>query len=144
MMFLLSGEILERYHSTRISSVRGLMRVMPWTGGLFFAGGLALLGMPPFGLFVSEVLLLRAGFTVGRPWVMAFVLLLMLSIFISILRSLNRILYGEPSRELPRGEPGGVRLIPLAVNVVALLMLGLWIPEPAIRLLQQVVEIVHP
>ncbi len=144
MMFLLSGEILERYRSTRISSVKGLLRAMPWTGGLFFAGALALLGMPPFGLFVSEVLLLRAGFTVGRWWVMAFVLLLMLSIFLSILRSLNRILYGEPSREFPRGEPGGLRLIPLAVNVTALLMLGLWIPEPVIRLLRQVVEIVHP
>jgi hydrogenase-4 component F len=143
MMFLLSGSILARYHSTRISSVRGLMRAMPWTGGLFLLGGLALLGMPPFGLFISELLLLLAGFRQQRPWLMGFVLLLLLVIFISVLRYLNRLLYGHPSEKSAGGDLNRAGLVPLTLNVVVLLLLGFGLPKQLMQLLSQAVEIVQ-
>jgi hydrogenase-4 component F len=43
MLFLLSGRILHRYHSTEIDKVTGLIRTMPLTGSLFAAGILPLL-----------------------------------------------------------------------------------------------------
>jgi hydrogenase-4 component F len=143
MMFLLSGSILARYHSTRISSVRGLMRAMPWTGGLFLLGGLALLGMPPFGLFISELLLLLAGFRQQRPWLMGFVLLLLLVIFISVLRYLNRLLYGHPSEKSAGGDLNRAGLVPLTLNVIVLLLLGFGLPKQLMQLLSQAVEIVQ-
>jgi hydrogenase-4 component F len=45
--FLLAGRILHRYESIEIGRVVGLLRVMPWTGALFAAGVLALVGLPP-------------------------------------------------------------------------------------------------
>src|SRR6266704_2399942 len=45
MAFLLSGAVRERYGTSRIGSVRGLLRAMPWTGALFAASVLALLGL---------------------------------------------------------------------------------------------------
>ena len=65
MMFFLSGRILDRYGTTEIGGVSGLLAAMPWTGGLFAAGMLALVGLPPFGLFLSEFALFRAGFAAG-------------------------------------------------------------------------------
>jgi hydrogenase-4 component F len=143
MMFLLSGNILHRYGSTRMSAVRGLLKVMPWTGGLFLLGGLALLGMPPFGIFVSEVLLLRAGLLSGQPWIMVLVALLIVLIFVSFLGYLNRLLYGPPPEGEAREPRDGPGLWPLALNVAALAIFGLMMPEPVVCLLQQVVEIVH-
>ena len=54
MMFFLSGRILERYGTTELGRVSGLLAVMPLTGGLFAAGMIALIGLPPFGLFLSK------------------------------------------------------------------------------------------
>src|SRR6266508_1214496 len=48
MMFFLAGRILHRYRTTEISGVSGLLRAMPWTGGLFAAWMLACIGLPPF------------------------------------------------------------------------------------------------
>ena len=142
MMFLLSGSVLHRYGSTRISAVKGLLQAMPWTGGLFLLGGLALLGMPPFGIFVSEVLLFRAGLMSGQAWVVGLIAVLIVLIFISFLGYLNRLLYGAPA-----GNPGlngerEFRPWPLALNVAALVLLGVAIPEPVSRLLHLAVEVV--
>ncbi len=65
MMFLLSGRILDRYRTTEMGEISGLLRTMPVTGGLFAAGMLALAGLPPFGIFFSKFLLVRAGFATG-------------------------------------------------------------------------------
>jgi hydrogenase-4 component F len=143
MMFLLSGNMLHHYGSTRISAVRGLLKVMPWTGGLFLLGGLALLGMPPFGIFVSEILLLRAGLISGHPWIVGLVALLIVLIFVSFLGYLNRLLYGTPPQAGRQDPTDSAGLFPLVLNVAALIILGLMIPEPVIRVLRQVVEIVH-
>jgi hydrogenase-4 component F len=143
MLFLLSGSILARYHSTRISSVRGLMRSMPWTGGLFLIGGLALLGLPPFSLFISEMLLLVAGFRLQYPWLMGLALLLLLVIFISFLGYMNRMLFGEAPDKAAGGDLNRACLFSLTLNVAVLLFLGLGLPQQLMQLLRQAAEIVH-
>ena len=144
MMFLLSGNILARYRSTRISAVRGLMRSMPWTGILFLLGGLALLGLPPFGPFASELLLFVAGFGGQHPWLMGVVLLFLLVIFISSLSYLNRLLYGTPPEKAAGGDLNRASLAPLALNVVVLVLLGFGLPQGLLHLLRQAAEIVLP
>ena len=141
MMFLLSGRILDRYGTTDIARVSGLVRVMPWTAGLFAAGMMALLGLPPFGMFVSKLLLVRAGFADGQGWLMAAVLALLAVAFMSLLLHLNRMLYGAIPADVPRGERAGLGVVPIAVCVAALLVLGLVMPAPVTALLDRVVEI---
>ena len=82
MMFLLAGRVLHRYRTTDIARRLGAAPVDARTGGLFAAGMLALVGLPPFGLFVSEFALLRAGFAAGRPWLMGLVLALLTVAFV--------------------------------------------------------------
>ena len=69
LLFMLSGNILLKYRTTDIRRVRGLLRASPLTGGAFLAGTLALVGLPPFGPFISEFIIFRAGIesnAVGR------------------------------------------------------------------------------
>ena len=125
MMFLLSGRILDRYHTTEMGEVSGLLRVMPVTGGLFAAGMLALAGLPPFGIFFSKLSLVRAGFATGHPWLMAFVLVLLLAAVIAMLAQINRMLYGAPPDGVRVGESNRWGLVPLALCAILLVALGL-------------------
>jgi hydrogenase-4 component F len=141
MMFFASGRILDRYQTTEIGRVSGLLRVMPVTGGLFAAGMAALIGLPPFGLFLSKFALVRAGFAVGRPWLMAVTLLLLAVAFIALVAQLNRMLYGAPPAGVVAGEGPRWSLVPLGVCLVVLVVLGLTVPAPLAALLRQAVEI---
>jgi hydrogenase-4 component F len=141
MMFFVSGRILDRYASPEIGRVSGLLRVMPWTGGLFAAGMIALLGLPPFGMFLSKFTLVRAGFADGQGWLMAAVLALLAVAFVSLLAHLNRMLYGVAPAGIQRGEDRGWAVVPLAACVAMLLVLGLAVPAPMTELLDRIVEI---
>ena len=141
MMFFLAGRVFQRYQTAEIDRVSGLLRTMPWTGGLFAAGVLAIIGLPPFGIFMSEFALFRAGFTVGRPWLMGLVLALLAIAFISMLGHLNRMLYGAPPPGTVVGEGNAWPLVPLGMSMTVLVILGLTLPAPLRTLLERVVEI---
>jgi len=142
MMFFLAGRVLHRYGTTEISRVSGLLKVMPWTGAFFAAGVLAVVGLPPFGLFISEFALFRAGFAAGRPWLMGLVLALLTVAFVSMIGHLNRMLYGPPAAGVTAGERNLWPLVPLGACLAALVVLGITLPAPLQTLLRQVVEIV--
>ncbi|MBI5876953.1 MAG: hydrogenase 4 subunit F [Chloroflexi bacterium] len=142
MVFIAAGEVLHRFESTDLAGVSGLLRAMPRTGVLFAAGVLALVGLPPFGLFMSEFALVRAGVVAGHGWLMAVVLVLLAVAFVSLIRHLNQMLYGEPPAGVPMGEQRDWRFAWLAVNVAVLVIFGLVLPAPVAAWLNQIVEIV--
>jgi hydrogenase-4 component F len=137
MSFLLAGRILHRYGTSEIGEVTGLLRVMPWTGSLFAVGIFALVGLPPFGLFVSEFLLVRAAVVTGRFWVGGSVLALLFLAFVSLVSHLNRMLYSEPPAGMPIGERCGWSGVALTVSVGVLVVLGLALPLPIAALIDR-------
>jgi len=143
-MFFLAGRVLHRYRTTEIGQVSGLLRTMPWTGGLFAAGMLAVIGLPPFGLFISEFALFRAGFAAGRPWLMGLILALLTVAFVSMIGHLNRMLYGAPSAGTAMGEGNPWPLVPLGACMAVLGVLGFTVPAPLQTLLERIVEIAGP
>jgi hydrogenase-4 component F len=102
---------------------------------------IALLGLPPFGMFLSKYTLVRAGFADGQGWLMAAVLALLAVAFVSLLAHLNRMLYGAAPADVPCGEGGGWGVVPLVACVAALVALGLAVPAPVTGLLERIVEI---
>lgn len=145
LIFFLAGSIEQKYGSPLIKQVGGLLRVAPWTGGLFAAGLLALMGLPPFGLFISEFTLFRAGFVARHPWLMGLMgaaLLLLLVAFVSFINHLNKMLFGAAPEGVAVGETSGWRIAPMALSLAALLTLGLTLPAPLDNLLNQIVRIV--
>jgi len=142
LVFFLIGNIEQKYGSPLIEHVRGLLKVMPWTGGLFAAGLLALIGLPPFGLFITEFALFRAGFALNQPWLMGATLALLAVAFVALINHLNRMLYGPPPDGVTVGEVSLWRIAPLLLSVAALVVLGLTLPAPLATLLDQIVRIV--
>jgi hydrogenase-4 component F len=142
--FLLAGRILHRYQTTEIGDVTGLLRVMPWTGPLFAITILALVGLPPFGLFVSEFLLVQATVAGGKTWLGGLVLLLLFVAFVSLLSHLNRMLYGAPPDGIAAGERHTWPLLAFAAPAAILLVLGVILPGPLTALIHQTVRSLVP
>ena len=143
MLFFLTGRILHRYQSTEIDKVSGLLKTMPFTGSLFAVGILAVIGLPPFGLFISEFSLISAGFATGYPWLMGAVLVLLAIAFVILLKVLNKMLYGKPADDVLIGEENKGQILLLLVNVALLVILGLTMPAPLMTLLNQCVAIIN-
>ena len=142
--FLLSGRIRAAYGSAEIAAVGGLMRDMPRTGAAFLAAMLALVGLPPFGLFVSEVMIIGAGFAQGFPAVAGVALFSLVIAFAGVLRGVHAMLYGPSVRE-PAMEPSGWRpALPVAAALALLLLTGLAWPPGLGGALDRIVAIVTP
>src|SRR3989454_10805954 len=142
VVFLVSGNISLRYHTTEIYRVRGLLKTPPWTGFAFLWGTLALIGLPPFGPFISEFIIFRSGFAAhSTPYAVTGIALLVV-VFAGMLASLNHMLYGQPSGPMEARDPLRWSMVPLALNAILLLGFGLTLPAGVRAFLGQVLKTV--
>jgi len=128
--FYAAGRVLLRYGHKNMEGVTGLLRQMPLVGGAMLLAGLALAGMPPFGLFISEVLIAVGAYD-GRPWV-AYVFLVLLAVaFAALVYQVFQMVLGEPKEAGVPMTPGGGRFtsFALAANLAAMGYIGLYMPE---------------
>lgn len=142
MLFILSGSILLKYHTTEIRLVRGLLKVAPWTAGAFVCGILALIGLPPFGLFISEFIIFRAGFAMHATAYAVAAVSLSAVVFAGMLGSVNSMLYGTPETPLESSDPVRWALVPIALNIALLTALGLSLPNAVQEFLGGVLRVV--
>lgn len=133
-LFCSAGQVLASEQTTRIAEVRGLLARRPALAATFGVGFLALLGLPPFSLFVSEVGLARAAADAGLGWVIAIALTLLVIIFVAITAHLTPMLLGH-SPDSTRGTVAVGSTTPLVVGLVTLAVLGI-VAWPLERLLQ--------
>jgi hydrogenase-4 component F len=129
MMFLLSGNILEVYRTKVTAKVHGMLRAQPATGLLWIAGFLAVTGFPPFGTFLSELLVLD-GALASRRYIEATLYLVFLAlVFVGMAAAVLDMALGLPERPEPHHATAKLRLpltggYPLAIVPAALLGLG--------------------
>jgi len=133
VVFLLAGRIRAVYGTVELSGVQGLLRALPVTGRGFLLGVLALMGLPPFGLFTSEVMIFAAGFGAGHVWASAAGLVLLVIAFGGLLRAAHAMLFGPPPHVAPTAS--GLSAVPMAAALAALVLIGLaWPPGLAAAL----------
>ncbi len=103
--FVASGRILAAEGTTSIADIRGLMARRPGVATPFLVGVVALLGLPPFSLFFSEVAIVVGGVQQGLGWVMAAAVLLLLVMFVAMARQVTAMLFGAQAAP-DTGPPG--------------------------------------
>ena len=131
VLFCGSGQVLAATGTTQIAGVRGLLTRRPALGATFALGLAALLGLPPFSLFASELGLARAGVQAGLGWVIAFTLALLLVVFVAITVRTVPMLFGSPVDTVDTVDPpppprSGAATAPLVTGLVALALLGVF------------------
>jgi hydrogenase-4 component F len=130
VLFLTSGELVHRYRTRDSREVTGALTRVPLVGGVLLLASLAIVGSPPFGLFLSELTIVRAGFQGASA--LAFVLLALLVVaFVAFVRTTALMAVGDgaPVEAGPDDRPPLVAATPLVAGMTALLLLGLWIPH---------------
>jgi len=99
-LFLLAGNFLAAYGTKKSSDVNGAAGTLPVTAALWVAGLFAITGAPPFGVFSSELTILRAGVNAGAWAVVVIYSVLLVAVFVGMITMLLRMSQARP-RESP-------------------------------------------
>jgi len=138
VLFIAAGNIHQTFHTLQFRLIgHGVVKTLPVTVLLMSLAAVSATGLPPFGLFVSELTVLSGGFAAGKTTVSVLVLVALIACFCGILQQLTRILLGArfdpPNRSSRREEA----LTSPAENKASLLT------SAAMRLLVRTGEDVH-
>ena len=123
-IFFAVGHAAQKAGTQVMENIRGLVRVSPPVGWGLMLGSLAILGMPPFGVFASEFLILTTAMR-EFPWTTPLLLLSLGVAFAAVLGKVQPMVFGETSVKRLAHPPA---LIPVFVHLGLGLMLGLYIP----------------
>ena len=141
VLFLASGEILLAEGTSEIAKVPALLSRRPVLGGIFGFGLVALLGLPPFSLFASELNMVRAEFAAGLGWAAAIALACMAVIFAAVMAHGRHLLLGDAAPQGRRQATPWIVAVPLATGLLACAFLGVsaWPLQPLLHAAAQVV-----
>jgi hydrogenase-4 component F len=153
LLFLVAGNILAVYKTKSTTEVRGVIRALPVSGVLWVAGFLSITGSPPFGMFLSELVILKSALDQGQFMVAVAYLGLLGIIFIGMATTVLRMYQGMQTTQSvgmvspnvggwspePFAESLLAVLPPMALGV-AVLVLGLYVPPMLQTLLQSAAE----
>ena len=142
MAFYGTGLVFLHHNHRLLERVTGLLGRLPVAGTAILAAGVALAGMPPFGLFTSEVLIVAGAYT-ARPEV-AFVFLALLALaFATLLFQVSRMTFGAPGEAGTAlgGQCWVFTSAAVGINLVVLGMIGLQVPPGLGTLLASIMKI---
>ena len=123
-IFFAVGHAAQKSGSQLIENIRGLITVSPTLGWGLLLGTLAILGLPPFGVFASEFLILTTAMK-QQPWATPLLLLALGVAFAAIFGKIQPMVFGEATiRRLPHPPA----LLPVFAHITIVLMLGFYMP----------------
>jgi len=123
-IFFAAGHAAQKAGTQLMEGIRGLITVSPLIGWGLALGSLAILGMPPFGVFASEFLILTSAMR-EHPWATPVLLLALAVAFAAVFSKVQPMVFGEPTVARLPHRPA---MAPVFVHMAIVLMLGLWIP----------------
>ena len=127
-IFFAVGHIAQAKGTQRIADVTGLSVTHPGLAIGFALGVIAIAGLPPFGVFMSEFLLVSTAIARQPLLTLLFVAGLLVA-FSALLLRMHGLLFGAPS-----GKNGHVSAsyVPLFIHLVLVLIAGLWLPNAVV------------
>lgn len=135
VLFVAAGNIHQAFHTLELRRIGGVMRLLPITGVLLALAAAAAAGLPPFGLFYSELTVISGGLSAHHVGATTLILIALVASFCGLLRQLTRVLLGKTTPGTvprPRSRDG---LAAMALLVGTLLVFSIWLPEPVLTLL---------
>ncbi|MBI0450231.1 hydrogenase 4 subunit F, partial [Dickeya dianthicola] len=103
---------------------------------------LALGGMPPFNVFLSEFMTVTAGIHAGYLPLVLVLLVLLTVVLAGLVRMIATSVLGSQPEAVSKGELGWLTTAPMLILLVLMLVMGTRIPQPVIHLLEQATTIV--
>jgi len=123
-IFFTVGHAAQKSGTQIMDEIRGLITFSPMLGWGLILGTLAILGMPPFGVFASEFLILITAMA-EHPWATPFLLASLGLAFAAVFSKVQPMVFGDSAAKRLPVRPA---MIPVYIHLALVLMLGLWIP----------------
>jgi hydrogenase-4 component F len=127
-LFLSSGNILLGFGTKLVPKVGNMAKLFPQTFVSFFAGFAGISGFPPFGIFISEILIIIGAFQVGRYGSVGVLIFGLILVFAGAARIVMDISFGETSQEVLVKEKF-FRIMPSFILLLTSIGLCIWIPN---------------
>jgi hydrogenase-4 component F len=124
-IFFAVGHAAQKSGTQIMDNIRGLITLSPTVGWGLMLGSLAILGMPPFGVFASEFLILTTAMQ-QQPWATPILLIALGVAFAAIFGRVQPMVFGETTAKRLPHPPA---LLPVFAHLALVLMLGLYIPS---------------
>ena len=144
VLFFAAGNIHQTFHSLEFRVIGpGVLKVLPATVLLMGLAALAAIGLPPFGLFLSEMTIISGGLAVQQTTVSVLIVVALLASFCGILQQLTRILLGERRPGDHSSDASAMDGVPaMAMLLGGLLFFSVWLPTPLLELLHRAAGII--
>jgi hydrogenase-4 component F len=146
LMFFGAGNMMRAYGSKEIELIRDVGRRFPTQGALWLAGAVAITGAPPFGLFLSEFTIMRAGLKPSFFWAVYVMAILLIVIFIGFMNHFRRMYYEAQTDAEPMlsGTSSAWCAAPMWLSLAPLLILGVWWPAGVWHYLTSIAQALSP
>src|SRR2546423_5106902 len=136
-IFFAVGHIAQAKGTQRIAEIRGLTESHPVLGWGLVVGVVAIAGLPPLGIFMSEFLIVSSTF--ARAPLLAILLVFGLLIaFGALMLRLSQVAFGEPTGST---APVKASYVPLFAHLALVLVAGIYLPGPLVAWFQAVARL---
>ncbi|MGB3744052.1 MAG: hydrogenase 4 subunit F [Xanthobacteraceae bacterium] len=136
-IFFAVGHVAQVKGTQRIADMGGLTETHPVLGWTLILGVVAIAGLPPLGIFMSEFLVVSSTF--ARAPVLALVLVFGILVgFAALFLRLNAIVFGEP-----RGtsEKAKASYLPMFAHLALVLIAGIYLPPALVGWFESVAKL---
>ena len=128
LVFFSAGNVIQGYGTQEMTDVRGLTKNMPLTAFMLGAGTLAIIGLPPFSVFVGEVTILSGAVDAGMYPIALLTAAFIIMVFAGFTRNIFSMMRGDPKAEVKEPK-GALRILPMIILLLITLFLGLFMPD---------------
>jgi hydrogenase-4 component F len=136
-IFFAVGHVAQVKGTQKIADIRGLTVTHPWLGWSLVVGVVAIAGLPPLGIFMSEFLVVSSTF--AREPLLAIPLVLgLLVAFGALLLRVSGLAFGEPSGST---APVQASYVPMFAHLALVLVAGVYLPPPLVAWFQHVAAV---
>ena len=136
-IFFTAGHASQMHGTQEMDKIGGLIRGNPLVGWGLVSGVMAIVGMPPFGVFTSEFLILTAAMK-DAPFLAPFLLLGLGVAFAALFRRVQPMIAGE----VPESQsPIKAAHIPVILHMALVFIIGLYMPDFLARWFNTAVEL---
>ena len=136
-IFYCVGHIAQIKGTQRIAEIRGLTETHPGLGWAFLIGVVAIAGLPPLGVFMSEFLIVSSTFANQPLLAIPLVLGLLVAFGALIMRGAG-VAFGEPTGST---QPAVASYLPIYAHLALVLVAGLYLPPPLVGWFRHIAEL---
>jgi hydrogenase-4 component F len=141
LLFLCAGNVYQHFRTDLFRNIKGgVMRVMPITGVIFLMAMLAIIGMPPFSLFQSEFIIVRAAFDGGHSLAGILFIVFGTGVFAGAVLHVGSLVLGSSETAVVAARPW--RDTSLVVLGTILVVIGFWLPGPLLTLIRSAAKVI--